>query len=134
LNIFRFLSSAENILNKFDTSDGLVYSQRFYNLNLKITYLNESSENLYDFGISSNLNLSFSLSENGFNQNYFQSILNNTNITYAGFYNPNVINQLIQNGNFRSSIIILTFFFITLLRFVNKIELDCLYEFKIFYK
>lgn len=134
MNIFRFLSSAENILNKFDTSDGLVYSQRFYNLNLKITYLNESSENLYDFGISSNLNLSFSLSENGFNQNYFQSILNNTNITYAGFYNPNVINQLIQNGNFRSSIIILTFFFITLLRFVNKIELDCLYEFKIFYK
>ncbi len=134
MNIFRFLSSAENILNKFDTSDGLVYSQRFYNLNLKITYLNGSSENLYDFGISSNLNLSFSLSENGFNQNYFQSILNNTNITYAGFYNPNVINQLIQNGNFRSSIITLTFFFITLLRFVNKIELDCLYEFKIFYK
>ena len=66
---------------------------------MKSVALNEISDNLYDFGISSSLYLSFNLSKNvSFSPNYYQSLLNKTNITYAGFYNPNVINNLIRKG------------------------------------
>lgn len=84
---------------------------------MKSVALNKISENFYDFGISSDLYFSFNLSKNvSFSPNYYQSILNKTNVTYAGFYNPNVINKLIQNGN-------------THLKFFKDIKMCCIYLF-----
>ena len=95
-------TSAENVLYKLNST---LFYQNFSNLEVKNVYLNQTSVNVNDFGISSEMNLALNLVGEDSTTEYYQIIINSSSLSYAGFYDPNLINALIKNGKLQKNYI-----------------------------
>ena len=80
-----------------------LFYQNFSNLEVKNVYLNQTSVNVNDFGISSEMNLALNLVGEDSTTEYYQIIINSSSPSYAGFYDPNLINALIKNGKLQKN-------------------------------
>ena len=71
------------------------FAKNFSNFRAKTVYKNKTSNDPSDFGFNQKSSLISTWKKRS---NYYETFINSTNSSFAAFYNPDVINQLIQKS------------------------------------
>jgi len=93
LNLFKNIRLIKGIETMFSKIKDVEFAKSFSNFQANTAFKNETSNDPSDFGFSQK---SSSTSVRKKRSNYYETFINNTNSSFSAFFNPNVINQLIE--------------------------------------